>query len=145
MGTTSKPLHIAVEQSVYAANELGWLSLREQGHTIEVISTPPPDLYLAPYAMRLTPDMLLQLPTAFTLAMKGARALRHGPKGEITKRGTHAQEKKPRQRKHTTLKVKATPTGELPIETTDTGTGGATVSPVGTPPNYEGTNAVDGE
>lgn len=139
MGTSSKPLHILIDQSLYDANELGWMSLRDQGHTIDIISIPVPDIYLAPHAMRMTPDMLLQLPTAFTLAMKGARELRYGPtmKGASTWKNKNAQGKKTRTRKNSTVKVESTVGGEHPPTTQDSGVGGSTVDPVSDPTDVE--------
>lgn len=109
MGATSKPLTIVIDRSVYDANELGWMSLQEQGHQISVLLQPLGDIVLAPYAMRMTGDMLIQLPAAFTLAVKGARELRYSPttKGGTTWKGKHAQAKKPRQGRDTKVKAQA--------------------------------------
>ena len=79
MGKSSKPLRIQLDKPLYESNITHWVELAAQGYTIEVLDGDPPDLYLASYAMRLTSDMLNQLPSAFDLAVKGARALRYTP------------------------------------------------------------------
>jgi hypothetical protein len=82
-----------------------------------------PNLYLAPYAHRMTVDMLTQLPTALTLAITGARALCYPPKGEMPKKGIRVQTKGTRARENVKVKSKTIVGGEHPIETPDTGLG----------------------
>ena len=140
MGISSKPLAIMIDRSVYDANELGWLSLQEQGHQISVLLQPLGDIVLAPYAMRMTGDMLVQLPSAFTLAVKGARELRYGSttKGSTTWKGAKgAHDQKARARKNSTVKAQAVSratslqgAGEPPTPPAHQGTGGIAVSPV---------------
>lgn len=82
MGTTPKPLHIQVHPSIVLADPDLWVILEQQGHHIQQLPLEDePDILLAPYAMRMTGDMLKELPKAFELAVKGARALRYGPTG----------------------------------------------------------------
>lgn len=106
MGKSSKPLTIFVDASLYEVYKDGWIALSDQGYTIRLIEGELPDLYLAPYAMRMTADMLTQLPMAFTLAVKGARALRYAPHGVTIKKGTsNAKAKGAPKRKHTAKQV----------------------------------------
>lgn len=84
MGRTPKPLHIQVAATLYQTHQVLWDTLSSQGHTIEVLPEPGPDLVIGPYAMRLTSDTLDTLPGALDILIKGARALRYGP---------HAKEK----------------------------------------------------
>lgn len=82
MGSTPKPLHIQISKELYETQREQWDTLVQQGHVIQVVLEPIPDLYLAPYAMRVTADMLTQLPKGVELLIKGARALRYGPHGK---------------------------------------------------------------
>lgn len=77
----SKPLHIQIAKELYESQRGQWDALAEQGHQIQVVIDTP-DLYLAPYAMRLTADMLVQLPKGVEVMIKGARALRYSPHGK---------------------------------------------------------------
>lgn len=109
MGNTSKPLFIQLSADVYMANQPMWDELRAQGHRLQQLSyeDETPDMVLAPYAMRMTADMLVALPAALTLAIKGARALRYAPAGVTIGKGKgNVKAKKPRARKNS--KVAAT-------------------------------------
>lgn len=127
MGITSKPLHLQIHHSLYHAQQAQWDAMTAQGHTIEVLEGDGPDIYLAPYAMRMTTDILVQLPTALYLMIKGARALRHSPHSKDTegwKKGkTHAKGTKARTRQDATKQVTSTSGTEPLVKTEDTGTG----------------------
>lgn len=130
MGKTSKPLHIQVAEVLYNADPTKWATLAEQGHIIEVIEQcmegPMPNILAAPYAMRLTSDMLAQLPSAFDLAIKGARALIYAPKAkEATawKGKKDAKGTKARQRGHTKKQAEVVDTGEPTATPAGHGTG----------------------
>lgn len=119
MGKSSKPLHIVIHQSLYDAAPEHWETLLAQGFTIEKLDGTEPDLILAPYAMRMTADMVQQLPTAFELAVKGARALRYAPVSTDSatwKKGKpkRASNTKRSKRKDTTQQTEAAPGGESP-------------------------------
>lgn len=147
LGKTSKPLTIHIDATLYTGNELSWDALRDQGHDIGIIKDNIPDLYLAPYAMRMTPDMLLQLPSAFTLAMAGARALRYGPTAKDTGAWKGAKKsakgKGTHKRKNTKVKIEASNTGEPTAQGEDQGTGGGTVIPTGKTTNHEGATQTE--
>ena len=142
MGQTQKPLHIVLDKSLYDISEEQWVSMRAQGHTIEVITGVIPDLYIAQHAMRLTANMLQQLPSAFALAMAGARALRYAPvaKDPAAWKGgkKNAQNKGTPKRKNIKVKAKVTNIGEPTAQAKDSGTGGGAVSTVGAATNHEG-------
>lgn len=127
MGKSSKPLHIQLDKTLYEANITHWVELAAQGYTIEVMDGTPPDLYLGFYAMRMTGDMLKQLPSAFDLAVKGARALRYAPvaKDEGAWKGAKksAKGKGTHTRKNSKVKVEAADSRESVTEAKDTGTG----------------------
>lgn len=124
MGRTSKPLHIQLADVLYQANKIQWDEMTEQGHTIEIIPEPAPDIYLAPYAMRMTADMLAQLPTAISLAVKGARALRYAPKVTTEWKGkASGKNKKARTRKNAAKQVEVVDRAESSNETEDTRVG----------------------
>ena len=147
MGQTQKPLHIVLDKSLYDISEEQWVSMRAQGHTIEVITGVIPDLYIAQHAMRLTANMLQQLPSAFALAMAGARALRYAPvaKDPTAWKGgkKNAKAKGTHKRTHATKQTKATDTGEPPATTEDQGTGGTAVSTVSETTNDEGATQTE--
>jgi len=84
VGKSSKPLTIHVDQALHTGAREQFDSLEAKGHTITVIGQEaPPDIVVAPYAFRLTADMLKQLPTqALDLVIKGVRALRYAPRSE---------------------------------------------------------------
>lgn len=69
---------------------------------------------MAPYAMRMTADMLTNMPAALKLAIAGARALRYAPHGTTPTKGKtkSAQAKKPNKRKHTEEQTKTIVAGE---------------------------------
>ena len=120
--------------------------MTEQGHIIQILLQSTPDLYLAPYAMRMTGDMLQQLPAALDLAIKGARELRYGPTSKETSswKGAkkNAQAKGARKRKNTTKQVEAVDTGEPPPqEAAPTVVGSPTASTRETP-NNEGDGSL---
>lgn len=122
-----------VSEDLYEVYKTKWDELQAQGYSILLDSPTYPDLYLAPYAMRMTGDMLIQLPAALDLAIKGARELRYGPTGKDSSnwKGAkkHAQTKGTRKRKNTKVKVEAVDTGEPPpTQTAPTGVGSATTS-----------------
>lgn len=113
MGTTSKPLHIQISKDLYDANMEQWTEMSSQGHVIEVLGGTAPDIYLAPYAMRMTGNMLTNLPTALELAIKGARALRYSPASPEWKKGkSSAKGKSKGKRKHTTRQAETDDRGE---------------------------------
>lgn len=146
MGQTQKPLHIVIDKSLYDINEEQWVSLRAQGHTIEIITGIIPDLYLAKHAMRMTVDMLLQLPSSFTLAIAGARALRYPPTAKDTaawKGGKGAKGKGSYRRKDTAIKVEVINPREPPTQAENQGTGGSAVSPTSTATNNEGATQTE--
>ena len=95
--------------------------------------------------MRLTVDMLTQLPAALDLAIKGARALRYAPHGITIKKGTPSAKgtKAPTKRKSTRQTEVATG-GEPPAESlrlltsgTPQGDGDTATVPVSETPNDE--------
>jgi hypothetical protein len=146
LGKSSKPLTIHIDKSLYDANELVWIGLREQGHDIVVVDGGLPDLYLAPYAHRMTADMLLQLPSSFTLAVTGARALRYAPTAKdptAWKGAKGAKAKGTRTRKNSTIKTETINNGEPPTQAENKGTGGAAVSPASTTPNDKGATQTE--
>lgn len=130
MGSTSKPVHIQLNKELHDANPTYWQTLAEQGHTIEVLVATPPDIYIAPYAMRLTADMLAQLPKGFELAIKGARALRYSPEGKDAegwkKGGKGVQGKVKGKRKNTTKSAQAPDDGQLTVDGQSEGVGEST-------------------
>jgi hypothetical protein len=79
MGTSSKPLHFLVHPSI--AGYERFALLESQGHRVDFLNDSGADLILAPNAMRMTTDILDNLPQALDLAIKGARLLKHGPAG----------------------------------------------------------------
>ena len=101
MGKTSKALHIVLDQSLYDAIKDEWVALQEQGHNIEVVTGTIPDLYIAPFACRMTADMLTAMPSALKLAITGARNLRYAPHGTGAVKGKSkgVQNKATRKRK----------------------------------------------
>lgn len=125
MGKTSKPLHIHVASELYNVNPIPWDALLEQGFVIDLIGNgEPPDIYLAPYAMRMTSTMLAEMPAALNLAIKGARVLRYGPTGILTKGKKDAQVKAPRPRKNSKVKAQVGGGGEPTVEApSDSATG----------------------
>lgn len=118
MGKSSKPLNIHVDTTLYEAHQAHWDTLTTQGYIITVISGERPDLYLAPYAMRMTADMLTQLPSTFKLAVAGARELRYAPKvaGASWKGGKGAKVKKARARKNSAVATETPSIGEPTVE-----------------------------
>lgn len=116
MGKTPKPLHMQVAASLVNTHGSVWEKLQEQGHTVETLAEPGPDLIIGPYAMRVTSDMLDELPTTLDLLIKGARALRYAPhakeKGAWNKGKPNAKAKKAHKGKNTTKQVEAASTGE---------------------------------
>ena len=117
MGLSSKPLTIHISHDLYASHQLKWDTLREQGFDIQVCGEQVIDLYLAPYAMRLTVDMLTQLPAALDLAIKGARALRYAPHGVTIKKGSpSAKGTKALTKRKSTKQAQAIAGGEPPVE-----------------------------
>lgn len=153
-----------MDHTLFSTNQEQWVTLIQQGHCIDIIdehgevTSPPiaieqslipkgvPDLYLAPYAMRMTPDMLTQLPTAFTLAIRGARDLRYGPtikKGDPKWKGAKgAQGKKTRTRKNSAVKAEDTVGGEPLTASTSEGVGGAVVNTTDSEANNEGVHST---
>lgn len=112
MGATNKPLHIYIDNTIYECNKEAWDALAAQAHTITIISGELPDIYLAPYAQRMTADMLLAMPAALQLAIKGARALRYAPHGKPPVKGKTKSATKAKPHKGCNAQVKA--------QTTDT-------------------------
>ena len=153
MGKSSRPLAIHVTHSLYSiASEL-MDNFVAQGYTIVIIPEgTEPDLFLAPYAMRMTTDMLTAMPSALSLAIKGARELRYAPHGTGAVKGKPkvAKDKKPRKGKNSTLKVKAgdggTP-GDAQVHSAptreDQGVGGTTINEVSHTTNNEGTTQTE--
>lgn len=127
MGKSSKPLHIQVEPSLLDSHKELFDGLDGQGFIItssQYEADETPDIYLAPYAMRMTSDMLTQMPSALDLAIKGARTLRYGPAGTLTKskKGVKgAQNKTTRSRKNGTLKVEVVDGAQQTLGITGTG------------------------
>jgi hypothetical protein len=119
MGTSSKPLHFLVHPSI--AGYERFALLESQGHKVDFLNDRGADLILAPNAMRMTTDILDNLPQALDLAIKGARLLKHGPAG-TWKKGVKGgvQNKKASKRKNT--KIKAQTDGSH--EPTDAGRAG---------------------
>jgi hypothetical protein len=108
MGNTSKPLYIQVSADIYKTSEQMWAELTEQGHTIQVLQyeSSTPDIILAPNAMRMTSDMLVSMPAALGLVIKGARALRYAPHGKPPTKGkASAKGKKPHKGRGTQIKT----------------------------------------
>lgn len=141
MGKTSKPLTITVDKSLYDCDLEAWNKMEEQGFTIVTIQEKLPDLYIAPYAMRMTRDMMTNLPTALDLAIKGARALRYAPHGAMLKEGSkHVKAKKPRARKNSKVTVEDGADRNSQVEGQDTGVGGDTISTVSDTTNNERVN-----
>ena len=161
MGLSSKPLYIQVELSLFNSNIEKWVGFINQGHFIEVIneygesSSPPiaidqvvmphgkPDIYLAPHAMRMTADMLKQLPSALDLAITGARTLRYGPTTKDPTAWKGAKKKnvkaaKPRKGKHSTVKAEAPIGGEHDASHDHQRDGGEVKVPVVETTNREG-------
>ena len=127
MGLSSKPLTIHISYDLYASHQLKWDILREQGFDIQVCGEQVIDIYLAPYAMRMTVDMLTQLPAALDLAIKGARALRYAPHGVTIKKGSPSAKgtKAPTKRK-STKQAEVVAGGEPPVESLRLLTSGTT-------------------
>ena len=144
MGLSSKPLHIQVDRSLYQANEPLWLKLLEQGFIIQTIEIDGhPDIYLSPHAMRMTVDMLKQLPSALDLAITGARILRYGPtaKDPTAWKGakkSHVKAKSPRPRKNSKIKTEAPIGGEHDASQDHQRDGGEVEVPVVETTNREG-------
>ena len=102
MGKTPKPLKILVSSEVWIGSEVPLTKLRDQGHTVEVMSmnlgsdrkhicplTDEWDLILAPQACRWLPGMEFVLDDV----IKGARAIKYPIKkearaGTISRGGT---------------------------------------------------------
>ena len=72
-----------------------------QGFDIQLLPATPPDIIIAPYAMRMTTDMLAAMPSALKLAITGARNLRYAPHGTGAVKGKSkgVQNKATRKRK----------------------------------------------
>lgn len=117
----------------------------EQGYGIQVLEGEQPDLILAPFAQRMTGDMLLQLPAALRLAIQGARALRYAPHGVILGKGKKGvQGKKTYKRKNPKVQTEAAGGGQPPVDTGELrpqgeaqGVGGATEVPVSEGPHTQ--------
>ena len=126
MGKSSKPLTIMLSEDLYESHRTKWDELESQGYTILMDSPDYPDIYLAPYAMRMTADMLTQLPAALDLAIKGARALRYPPKGATEWKGAKGVKAKvTRKRANAEIQAEAVTDGESILATTDQGTSGS--------------------
>lgn len=113
MGKSSKPLNIHLDKSLYDTDKLAWDALAEQGFVLTIVEGEVVDIYFAPHAMRMTSHMLMNMPSARDLAIKGARALRYAPHGTTPTKGKakNAQAKKPRARKDSTKQVEASTRG----------------------------------
>lgn len=152
MGKTSKPTHIQMSESLYECNKEQWEEMRAQGHSIEIIERcmegPMPDLLIAPFAMRMTTDMLQQLPAALRLAIQGARALRYAPHGVTLKKGTKGvKTTKPHKGRNAKVKTEAPLPGQLSFVTgestaqgSDHGDAGGSLHTVSNTTNDEGTH-----
>ena len=129
MGKSSKPLCIIIDETLYQADIEYWTTLRKQGFEIirddtrEIV-----DIYLAPRAMRMTADMMKAMPSAVSLAIKGARELRYAPHGTGAVKGKPkgAKDKKPRKGKNSAIKVEAGDggtSGDAQVHSATTGKG----------------------
>lgn len=151
MGKSSKPLIIQIDKSLHDATPEQWGLFIEQGYGITVLDGEPPDLILAPYAMRMTADMLLQLPAALRLAIQGARALRYAPHGVVIGKGKKGvKTTKPRKRKNATKQTETVIPGQLrldagepPAQGSDQGDAGSSVHTTSETPNHEGTHETN--
>ena len=124
MGKTSKPLTIQVAQELLESHKELLSRLLEQGFNIATLPTEPVvDIILAPNAMRMTSDMLTQMPAALDLAIKGARTLRYGPTGVLTKKKgvKNVQNKTTRSRKNSAIKTEITDGAQQTIGITSAG------------------------
>ena len=118
VGKSSKPLIIQIDKSLHDATPDQWGIFIEQGYDIQIIDDNIPDLYLAPYAMRMTSDMLQQLPAALKLAIQGARTLRYAPHGVVIGKGKKGvKTTKPHKGRNTTVKVEAPLARQLRLDT----------------------------
>jgi hypothetical protein len=134
MGNTIKPLFFQVSPDIYNADEQMWIDLMQRGHSVQILQYEEhtPDLILAPYAMRMTSDMLKNMPTALLLAIKGARALRYAPQGAEPKGKKSAKTKASPHKKSATKACKssasreqsATGVSELPTTDVEVSTSG---------------------
>ena len=138
MGKSSKPLVIHIAKELYDTNTEQWNILRDQGFDIQIIGEHIIDLYFAPYAMRMTSDMMINLPTAIDLAIKGARALRYAPHGTMLKEGSkHVKAKKPCKGKNSAITVEVGIDRDSQIEGQDTGIGGSSINTISAATNNE--------
>ena len=151
MGKSSKPLIIHIPKELHDATPEQWGIFIEQGYDIVVLEGDLPDLYLAPYAMRMTADMLQQLPAALRLAIQGARALRYAPHGVTLGKGKKGvKTTKPRSRKNPAKQAEAPLPGQLrldagepPAQGSDQGDAGSSIHTAGETPNHEGTHETN--
>lgn len=111
MGKTSKPLYIQISADIYKTAEQMWADLTTQGHTVQILQYEEyiPDIILAPNAMRMTPAMLVEMPSALKLAIEGSRLLRYAPHGKGVEKGKPkvAKGKKPHKGKYAEVKTEA--------------------------------------
>lgn len=137
MGKSSKPLNIHLDKSLYDTDKLAWDALAEQGFVLTIVEGEVVDIYFAPHAMRMTSHMLMNMPSARDLAIKGARALRYAPHGTTPTKGKTKGATKAKPHKGRNAKVKAevvdTPTatsstGEPAVTTEDSRTGRGTLN-----------------
>lgn len=83
MAKTNKPLWIMVDRVLHEKDTATYDKLTTQGHAITIMFSQP-DIVISPTAMRVTCDMVEQFPNTVSLAIKGAQALKQGPKSTNT-------------------------------------------------------------